>query len=164
MRRQRYDAERALREGSSNVRTMAPGYRFTLRDGDGLNPDVKLLAAGVETYATELTPENTILEEEPFGFANAPGPLTAGYDSRFFALAETVPFRPPMRTPRPRINGVQAAVVTAEEFAEGERPAINGDALGRVRVRFPWDQRPDMSVIAKFEGSQITKIEGRRAS
>jgi type VI secretion system secreted protein VgrG len=143
VRKQRYDAERALREGSSNLRTMAPGYRFTLRDGDGIHPDVKLLAAGVETYATELTPQSTILDEEPFGFANAPGPLIAGYDSHFLALAETVPFRPPMRTPRPRINGVQAAVVTAEEFLEADRPVINGDALGRVRVRFPWDQRPD---------------------
>jgi len=38
---------------------------------------------------------------------------------------------------------VQAAVITAEEYPESERPAINADALGRVRVRFPWDQRPD---------------------
>ena len=48
-----------------------------------------------------------------------------------------------MRTYKPRIHGVQAAVVTAEEYPEGERPVINGDNLGRVRVRFPWDQRGD---------------------
>ena len=75
VRKQRYDAERALREGSSNVRTMAPGYRFTLHDGDGINPDVKLLPVAVETYATELIPQSTILDEEPFGFANAPSRL-----------------------------------------------------------------------------------------
>ena len=145
IRKQRYDAERALREGSSTVRTMAPGYRFTLRDHDGTLPDAKLLATRVETFATELTPKGTVLDEDPFGFANAPGPLSAGFDSRFLALANGVPFRPPMRTPRPRIHGVQAAVVTAEEFADGDRPVINGDALGRVRVRFPWDQRPDLN-------------------
>jgi type VI secretion system secreted protein VgrG len=143
VRKQRYDAERALREGSSTVRTMAPGYRFALHDGDGIHPDVKLLAARVETFATELAPQGTLLDEEPFGFANAPGPLAAGFDSRFLALAEAVPFRPPMRTPRPRIHGVQAAVVTAEEFPDGDRPVINGDELGRVRVRFPWDQHAD---------------------
>jgi len=143
VRRQRYDAERALREGSTTVRTMAPGYRFTLQDGDGINPDAKLLAARVETFATELAPQGTLLDEEPFGFANVPGPLAAGFDSRFLALAEAVAFRPSMRTARPRIHGVQAAVVTAEEFAEGDRPVINGDELGRVRVRFPWDQRAD---------------------
>ena len=143
VRKQRYDAERALREGSSNVRTMVPGYRFTLHDGDGINQDVKLLTTRVETYATELTPQGTILDEEPFGFANTAGPLTAGHDNRFLALAEIVPFRPAMGTPRPRIHGVQTAVVTAEEFATGERPVINGDELGRVRVRFPWDQRAD---------------------
>jgi len=143
VRKQRYDAERALREGSSTLRTMATGYRCTLTDGDGINADATLLPVRVETFATELAPQNTALDEEPFGFANAPGPVTAGFDSRFLALADTVPFRPAMLTPRPRVQGVQAAVVTAEEFPDGERPVINGDALGRVRVRFPWDQRAD---------------------
>jgi type VI secretion system secreted protein VgrG len=144
VRKQRYDAERAMREGSSNLRTMVPGYRFTLHDGDGINQDAKLLATRVELYATELTPQGTILNEEPWGFANLPGPLAAGYDSRFLALPESVPFRPAMRTARPRIHGVQAAVVTAEEYPDGDRPTINGDEQGRVRVRFPWDQRADV--------------------
>jgi type VI secretion system secreted protein VgrG len=143
VRKQRYDAERSLREGSSTLRTMVPGYRFTLQDADGINPEQQLLAVGVETYSTELTPQGTVLDEEPFGFANTLGTPTVGDDSRFLALSQSVPFRPAMRTPRPRINGVQAAVVTAEEFPEGDRPVINGDPLGRVRVRFPWDQRPD---------------------
>jgi type VI secretion system secreted protein VgrG len=143
VRMQRCDVERALREGTGAVRTMAPGYRFKLIDGDGMLADAKLLAVRVETFATELTPQQTILDEEPFGFAGAPGPLAAGFDSRFTALLEKVPFRPAMRTPRPRIHGVQTAVVTAEEYPEADRPAINVDQLGRVRVRFPWDQRPD---------------------
>jgi type VI secretion system secreted protein VgrG len=143
VRMERYDAERAQREGSGTVRTMAPGYRFTLHDGDGLHADAKLLAVRVETFATELTPQHTILDEEPFGFAGAPGPLVTGFDSRFLALPEAVRFRPAMRTPRPRIHGVQAAVVTAEEYPESDRPAIHADKQGRVRVRFPWDQRSD---------------------
>src|SRR5580704_11805462 len=143
VRLQRYDAERGLREGSSNVRAMEPGRRFTLHDADGALPDAQLLAVRVETYATERPVEGTILDEEPFGFAHTVGPLATGFDNRFLALSTDLPFRPPMRTQRPRIHGVQAAVVTAEEYASGERPAINGDDMGRVRVRFPWDQRDD---------------------
>lgn len=143
IRMRRYDVERALREGMSNVRTMEPGRRFALHDADALGADAKLLAVRVETFATELTPQGTILDEEPFGFAGAVGPLTAGFDSRFVALPEAFVFCPAMRTPKPKIHGVQAAVVTAEEYPDAGRPAINADSLGRVRVRFPWDQRPD---------------------
>src|SRR6202044_1046517 len=116
---------------------------FTLHDADALARDAKLLAVRVETYATELAPQGTLLDEEPFGFTHATGPLAIGHENRFVALPESILFRPAMRTPRPRIHGVQTAVVTAEEFQDGERPAINADKLGRVRLRFPWDQRPD---------------------
>lgn len=143
VRKQRYDVERALREGMCNVRIMEPGRRFTLHDTDGILEDMQLLAVRVETFATELTPQRTLLDEEPFGFANAVGPPSQGFDSRFLALPQSLPFRPAMRTPKPRIHGVQAAVVTAEEYPQGDRPVINGDSIGRVRVRFPWDQRPD---------------------
>jgi type VI secretion system secreted protein VgrG len=145
IRMDRCNVERALREGSSNVRAMQPGYCFTLHDGDGQMPDAKLLAVQIETFATERVLEDTILDEEPFGFAATAGPLAVGYDSRFSALPKDVAFRPAMRTPKPRIHGVQAAVVTAEEVSgtEADRPAINADKLARVRVRFPWDQRKD---------------------
>lgn len=143
VRIERYDAERAMREGTGTVRSMEPGYRFTLHDADGITGDAKLLAVRVETVATAIAVKDTVLDEEPFGFANATGPLTVGYESRFVAIPEDVAFRPAMRTPKPRIHGVQSAVVTAEEFAEGDRPAINADNLARVRVRFPWDQHDD---------------------
>jgi type VI secretion system secreted protein VgrG len=143
VRLERHDAERALRDGVGTVRTMQAGYRFTMHDADTLARDAKLLTVRVETYATELAPQGTLLDEEPFGFTPATGPLAAGYENRFVALPEGMMFRPAMRTPRPRIHGVQTAVVTAEEFQDGERPVINADKLGRVRLRFPWDQRPD---------------------
>jgi type VI secretion system secreted protein VgrG len=122
---------------------MAPGYRFTLHDTDGLVSDAKLLAVRVETFATELTPQGTLLDQEPFGFTDATGALVSGYESRFLALSEAVPYRPSRRTPKPKIHGVQAAVVTAEELASADRPAIHADSTARVRVRFPWDQHSD---------------------
>ena len=142
IRLQRQMVERNLREGAGTVRTMEPGHRFQLHDADGLQNDLDLFAVRVETFATELAPQQTILDEEPFGFAQATGPLAPGFDSRFLALTRDIKFRPAMRTPKPRIHGVQSAVITAEEH-DPERPKINADKQARVRVRFPWDQRPD---------------------
>jgi len=142
IRLERHDVERELREGVGAMRTMEPGRRFVLHDGDGLRPDIDLLAVRVETWAVELVPQGTVLDLEPFGFDNRSSTPTVGLDGRFLALPAKVPFRPPIRTPKPRIAGIQTAVVTAEEHS-GDRPVINADKLGRVRVRFPWDQRPD---------------------
>jgi type VI secretion system secreted protein VgrG len=44
--------------------------------------------------------------------------------------------------PKPRIYGLQQAIVTAEEYPDGAQPEINANELGAVRVRFPWDTRP----------------------
>ncbi|MEP7120955.1 MAG: type VI secretion system tip protein TssI/VgrG [Byssovorax sp.] len=142
VRLQRQVVERNLREGAGTLRTLEPGHRFTLHDADGLHDDIELFAVRVETFATELAPQQTILDEEPFGFAQATGPLAPGFDSRFLALTNDLKFRPAMRTPKPRIHGVQSAVITAEEY-DSDRPTINADKQARVRVRFPWDQRAD---------------------
>jgi type VI secretion system secreted protein VgrG len=45
------------------------------------------------------------------------------------------PFRVPLRTPRPRIGGVQSAIVVGPDGKEAHT-----DELGRVRVRFHWDR------------------------
>src|SRR5439155_8357711 len=48
-----------------------------------------------------------------------------------------------MRTPRPRVEGVQSAIVTDETGGSSRDPEIDSDEFARVRVRFPWDQRSD---------------------
>ncbi len=53
------------------------------------------------------------------------------------------PFRPPLVTPKPRVMGVQSAIVVGPEGEE-----IYTDPLGRVRVQFHWDrygQRDELS-------------------
>ncbi len=52
------------------------------------------------------------------------------------AVSAETPYRPPQRTPRPRINGLQTARVVGppgDEFQIDDR--------GRVRVQFPWDRK-----------------------
>jgi len=52
------------------------------------------------------------------------------------AVLAEVPYRPPRRTPKPRILGVQTATVTGPPGEE-----IHADEFGRVRVRFHWDRK-----------------------
>ncbi len=56
---------------------------------------------------------------------------TYGCEARY---ADT-DYRPPLKTPKPRTRGVEAATVTGPS---GE--AIHTDEFGRVRVRFHWDR------------------------
>ncbi|MDI3290303.1 type VI secretion system tip protein TssI/VgrG [Polyangium sp. 15x6] len=46
-----------------------------------------------------------------------------------------VPYRPPIKTPKPTVFGVQSATVVGPKGQE-----IHTDEFGRVRVQFPWDR------------------------
>ncbi|HUB15134.1 MAG TPA: type VI secretion system tip protein TssI/VgrG [Acetobacteraceae bacterium] len=59
----------------------------------------------------------------------------SSYANTFRCAPQAVPYRPPMRTPRPRIHGAQTAVVTGPSGAE-----IFTDKYGRIKVQFPWDR------------------------
>lgn len=51
------------------------------------------------------------------------------------AVFTDAPYRPPQRTPKPRVEGVQTARVVGPKGQE-----IHTDEFGRVRVQFPWDR------------------------
>ncbi len=53
------------------------------------------------------------------------------------AVFTDAPYRPKRLTPKPRIHGVQAAIVVAPK---GDEEQIYTDEFGRVRVRFLWDR------------------------
>jgi len=54
---------------------------------------------------------------------------------RATAVPAREPYRPARRTPKPRAEGVQSAVVVGPAGEE-----IHTDEHGRVRVQFPWDR------------------------
>ncbi|OUM37514.1 hypothetical protein B8W70_00300 [Pseudomonas sp. 1239] len=58
-----------------------------------------------------------------------------GYRNRFCATPWDVPYRPPLRHPKPKVLGAQRAVVTGPEGEE-----IYCDEYGRVKVQFFWDR------------------------
>ncbi|WAJ37727.1 type VI secretion system tip protein TssI/VgrG [Pseudomonas sp. GOM7] len=58
-----------------------------------------------------------------------------GYRNRFLATPWDVPFRPPLKHPKPKVLGSQTAVVTGPAGEE-----IHCDQYGRVKVQFFWDR------------------------
>ncbi len=57
--------------------------------------------------------------------------------SRFVAMPEGAHFAPPRKTRKPRVHGLQTAVVTGPSMGEEE---IHTEKYGRVTVRFRWDR------------------------
>lgn len=57
------------------------------------------------------------------------------YTNEFVVFPSTVPFRPPLVTPRPVVAGNHTAVVSGSTGEE-----IWTDAYGRIKVKFHWDR------------------------
>jgi type VI secretion system secreted protein VgrG len=112
------DGERAGHRAVSfdaNVLDLSPGTVFTIlgHPHDELGADDRLLC-------TEITIEADV--HDTFH--------TSGRAA--FAAA---PWKPRLATPKPRVRGVQSAIVVGPAGEE-----IHTDELGRVRVQFPWDR------------------------
>lgn len=58
-------------------------------------------------------------------------------ENRFTAIAEGAPFAAPRRAHKPRVRGVQTAIVTGSSKQE---QALHVDKYGRIKVRFTWDR------------------------
>lgn len=136
---ERRAAERSRHVGRSSIRSLEPGLKVTVKDELGLHEDATIVIVSVTTFATQLEPEGTILDQEPWGLSGR-GHQGAIYENELVALPEDVRFRPALATKPPRIDGVHTAVVSAEEIT-GEPPEIHIDEHARVRLRFPWDER-----------------------
>jgi len=132
---ERFEVDRHTARGTGTVRVITPGYRWHVHDFGARDHDV--LVVSVEAHGEQLRLPELNLPPMLFGAGDG----ATRYANRFEVLPMTIRFRPSRSTPRPRIQGVQSALVTAEEHGSSP-PEINADADARVRVRFPWDQNP----------------------
>ncbi len=110
-------------DGDSACRRFVPGRKFTLSEHgrEALNQEWLITHVdhrGAEPLGSESTSEATI-----------------PYENRFEVIPATVPFRPPVITPRPTVRGVQSAIVVGPAGEE-----IHTDEHGRVKVHFHWDR------------------------
>ena len=125
LRLEEMQARRKLGQGESDCERLTPGAFFTLAEHSRGDFNIRYLLTRVEHRGDQ--PQ--VLDEEA-----SPGAFS--YANSFVCLSEKVPFRPPRRTPRPVVRGVQTAFVVGPSGEE-----IHTDEHGRVKVQFHWDRK-----------------------
>lgn len=134
--------------GSAGTGTTRAKHRFEALSGEasvvhGTSTSPRLLAG--HTFMISDHPEDAVnakyvvveIEHELGHASGDEGRAATQYFNRFRGQPATLAARPLTRTPRPRIQGIQAAMVVGKDGEE-----IDVDELGRVLVRFAWDRRP----------------------
>lgn len=121
---QRIACEAVRATGESNTERLTAGAKFDLASLDIVESagNATHLVTSVEHAAgVEAT---SPLETEEFKYGN-----------RFECQPFAIPYRTPLRTPRPVASGVDTAVVTGPAKTD-----VFTDKYGRVRVQFHWDR------------------------
>jgi type VI secretion system secreted protein VgrG len=108
--------------GSSGCRNFVAGHKFTLERHFDANGDYVLVS---------------VTHEASMGSAYRTGSTDGDlvYSNIFTCIPSQLPYRPPRRTSRPFVRGVQNAIVTGPPGEE-----IFTDKYGRVKVQFYWDR------------------------
>ena len=122
----RIEYEEALYEeiaGEGACGGFSPGAYFNLVNAEKKESEKQYAITAVEHAA----------EDWSLVTQNADPPA---YSNRFRCAPYTVPYRPAMKTPSPRIHGTQTAVVTGPAGSE-----IFTDKYGRIKVQFHWDRQ-----------------------
>jgi type VI secretion system secreted protein VgrG len=122
IRAQQVAAQALTIRGASTCGQFASGHRFTLTrhfDADG-----PYVVTAVE-HSAHLS-----------GNYRSGDGVVLAYENRFRCIPLALPYRPPLVTPRPRIDGTQTAVVVGPPGPE----QIYTDKYGRVKVKFHWDR------------------------
>ncbi len=116
------ESGRHLVTGGGTCRAFATGYRFELQDHfvDDLN----------QAYALVL-----VTHEADAGNYRAWDDGNVDYRNRFVGIPHSVPYRPPLDHPKPRIIGTQTAIVVGPPDEE-----VWTDNLGRIMLLFYWDR------------------------
>jgi len=122
VRLQALQVVQATVDGHSNVRSMAPGRTFTLRNHPRVSENREYLLHRVSyniqeaDYASNAEVENL-------------------YEVRFSVIPSSTPFRPQRVTSLTRTHGPQTARVVGKQGEE-----LWTDQYGRIKVQFHWDR------------------------
>ncbi|MDI1433420.1 type VI secretion system Vgr family protein [Polyangium sorediatum] len=144
-----FEQRTTIDEAPGGFRSAEAGERASKRRLESLRADASTLT--LRTNAIALVPGRAVTfveSDRAFGRARVAGAwfvvatsITWSADepvleSTVEVIPKDIPFRLPRITPKPRIDGVQSAIVTGAPAEE-----IDTDALGRVHLAFPWDVR-----------------------
>jgi len=118
-------AEAYLGVGETDCRRLSPGWRFSLEEHPNEEANRQYLVVAARFRG--------IQPRQDFQGMDKPG--TRLYLCTFECTPSEVAYRAPRITPRPRLDGLQTAVVVGPKGEE-----IHCDEFGRVKVKFPWDR------------------------
>ena len=116
------EAAVSLIDATGSMTNLVAGGKFKLRNDNG-----------VETPCVVREISHFAEDEQRRSDSGA-----ISYSNRFTAFPNSVPWRQPMTTARPRMEGLHTAIVLAPSGEE-----IHTDDQGRVKIRFFWDWRED---------------------
>jgi type VI secretion system secreted protein VgrG len=116
------ESERALLHGESNSASLVCGHKFDLDEhaNKSLNKSYHVLRVRHTASIGNYTTADSAYE----------------YTNTFDAIPASVPYRPPLVTPRAVVRGSQTAVVVGPGGEE-----IFADKYARVKVQFHWDRQ-----------------------
>ena len=127
------EAAASLFEGTTHFGGLVPGGTFAISSRPAGPYDGTYAVRGTSHHARDET------------WINQGSPQT--YSCHFTAFLNSVPWRQPIATRRPRMDGIHTALVmgpqssVAADIKMQSGEEIHTDDLGRVRVRFFWDHR-----------------------
>jgi type VI secretion system secreted protein VgrG len=122
IRLEEMESVQKVTNGTSRVRSLAPGHFFTLEDHPRKDTNGDYFLSSVHHDFSDAT------YRSDKGVAQSAG-------NTFTAIPKSVQYRPPRETPRPTVKGLQSAVVVGEDGHE-----IWTDQYGRVKIQFHWDR------------------------
>ena len=101
-----------------------------------LDPAPGAVLTFVDHPKSELGPDKRLL----IVASSITGALPGTWEHACTAVSTEAPYRPPLTTPKPRVQGVESATVVGPAGEE-----IHVDEHGRVRVHFHWDRQSRMN-------------------
>jgi type VI secretion system secreted protein VgrG len=111
-----------------NIHQLEVGKKFKLRSDENVADNKKVFViAEIQHQAFE----GSYLEEQTGDGKSG----SAGYSNQFSCFPAEVTYRAPLTTRKPRIDGVQTAVVVGKPGDE-----IYTDKYGRIKLQFHWDR------------------------
>lgn len=124
------DASHVMMDGSSNVPFLMAGAHFILEDLPRNSLNGESLVLHEVSHFIDL--KDDILDDSFFDDKDNQAEVL--YKNTFKCLPKTTSFHPLLKTPQPKINSTQTAVVTGPEGEE-----IWTNEYGEIKVKFHWD-------------------------
>lgn len=124
VRRDACDAGSIVIEGESNAIPLQPGFSFTLTEYPQSSLNVKYLLTHVGHDVQQVPSYRSGVKDS-----------VSPYTNTFTAIPFSIPYRPPIKTRKPVVNGMHTGQVVVPS---GEDSYM--DKYGRVCVQFWWDR------------------------